>query len=152
MQTAELDGTVNDMDWSADQRVLAVVSSTVHVQISNNFANVDLYSINDELSLNGVAHVGTTVNIEQRASAGTPCYLYKSSALLSQFSNQGATGALLLQSPAPIASAIANETGIANFTIPVTTSMLGQTFYLQALTLGNPRRLTQKAVPLVAVP
>jgi hypothetical protein len=152
MQTAELDGTVTDMDWSADQRVLAVVSSTVHVQISNNFANVDLYSINDELSLNGVAHVGTTVNIEQRASAGTPCYLYKSSALLSQFSNQGATGALLLQSPAPIASAIANETGIANFTIPVTTSMLGQTFYLQALTLGNPRRLTQKAVPLVAVP
>jgi hypothetical protein len=65
----------------------------------------------------------------------------------------GDTGNLLLQTPVPVGTAIADAQGVASFNIAVSAAEAGQTVFYQGLKLGESiRRLTKHAIPLTAVP
>lgn len=152
--TADLPGSVSAMDWSSDERTLAVVSATAHYQASITYANVDVWSLYSELSLVGMPSVGSTVRIEHKSLPNTVCTLYKSSALAASPVNIGAVGALLLQGPQSVASMMTNAQGVASFEIPLTSGNAGQKTYYQASAKldGDMRRLTTHAVPITIVP
>jgi hypothetical protein len=154
VQTANFSGSVTDIVFSPDERILGVISSQYHSSATTyQLKYLDAYALYDEFNLLGVPHVGTMVQISQRATPGATCTFYKSTSLASIPTVMGDTGNLLLQTPVPVGTAIADAQGVASFNIAVSAAEAGQTVFYQGLKLGESiRRLTKHAIPLTAVP
>ncbi|MBL8858270.1 MAG: hypothetical protein JNL28_07205 [Planctomycetes bacterium] len=152
-EATTLPGTAYDVDLSADGRILAVASSTVHFAVSTSSAYVDAYDLGGDLSVRGIPHAGSSVVVEQKAPAGLPCVLLVSDTLAPLPMNYGSMGTLLLQTPIRLAVATADGGGVAHFefALPAAPSWYGHTYYTQGMALIQ-RRLTERAVPITVVP
>lgn len=155
----DLPGSVNDIDLSADGRRLAVASKATHNIVGTGGGRIDLFDLeappaisHGDLTLQGVAHAGGTVNVTQYIAPGTPALLLRAPAAAAVPQLFPGVGTLYLQRATmqAVDSGSANASGMLTSVVTVPASP-GTTYYFQGFST-TPRKLSTDWVQMTVVP
>lgn len=140
-----LPGSVLDLDFSPDGRTLAVASKGVHATDWGGGGSISLYRVpRVSLTVSGVPHVGTVIEVEHEVREGTWSRVLVGTALADEPITDSAYGAgpLYLDPASIVAELPAELAGVDNlarsaFPRPEDDAPVGASFYLQAVDVDH---------------